>query len=217
MIDTERNADQGWPAAIGALFIGGLLFAIGLVAAGGWTWFQRFPESSAPAWIQAIGSIAAILAAAEIGQRQISGQRQLDRDRKDQEDLKKLLVIDALLEVVESSVASAKKYFNDYPNMPVFAYHLDRIKNASDALAKVDLFDCPPPVIQPLLHLFPVPCENLLATLQEFNDCFDKLGERHEKYWPGVSNEFTVQELFLGHARATCRYFKNGTSSSSNS
>ena len=205
MKDTEFTVDEGWPAAIGAVIIVGLFLTLGLVAAGGWPWFQRFLESSAAAWIQAIGSIAAILAAAEIGRRQIAGQRQVERDRRDQEDRKRLLVIDALLEAVEATVAVAKRQYDEYPNIPIFAFHLDRMKNAADALTKIDLFSCPPSVVQPLLHLIPEPCVNLLTAIREFNDSFDKLDERHEKHWPIVSNSFTVQEIFLNHARTACR------------
>lgn len=205
MKDAEPNPDQGWPAVIGALIVVGILLTLTLVVAGGWPWFQRFLEGSAAAWIQAIGSIAAILAAAEIGRRQIAGQRQVERDRQAQEDRKKLLVIDALLEAVEATVVFAKKQYDEYPNMPVFVYHLDRMKNAADALAKIDLFNCPPSVIQPLLHLFPAPCEGLLTAIQRFNESFDKLDDRHEKHWPSVSNSFTVQQLILTNARAACR------------
>jgi len=205
MKDAEPTADQVWPAAIGALIVIGVLLTITLVAAGGWPWFQRFLESSAAAWIQAIGSIAAILAAAEIGRRQIVGQRQVERDRQGQEDRKKLLVIDALLEAVEATVVFAERQYDEYPNMPIFAYHLDRMKNAAHALARIDLFDCPPPVIQPLLRLFPAPCDGLLRAIQRFNDSFDKLDDRHEKHWSSVSNSFTVQKLFLTSARTACR------------
>jgi hypothetical protein len=129
----------------------------------------------------------------------------VERDRQAQEDRKKLLVIDALLEAVEATVVFAKKQHGEYPNMPLFVYHLDRMKNAADALAKIDLFNCPPSVIQPLLHLFPAPCEGLLAAIQTFNESFDRLDDRHEKHWPIVSNSFTVQQLFLTNARTACR------------
>ena len=213
MEEDDPKSDQGWPAAIGSLIVVGLLLTLGLVAAGGWPWFQKFLEGSAAGWIQAIGSVAAILAAAEIGRRQIAGQRQVERDRQDQEDRKKLLVIDSLLEAVEANVALTKRQYDDYPNMPVSSYHLDRIKNASQALAKIDLFNCPPSVIQPLLHLFPAPCEDLLAVILRFNESFDKLDERHEKYWPSVSNSFIVQELFLKNARTACHAALNATPS----
>lgn len=205
MKDSEPNSDQGWPAVVGALIVIAILLTITLVAAGGWPWFQRFLDGSAAAWIQAVGSIAAILATAEIGRRQIEGQRQVERDRQAQEDRKKLLVIDALLEAVEATVVVAKKQYDEYPNMPVFVYHLDRMKNAADALAKIDFFNCPPSVIQPLLHLFPAPCDGLLAAIQKFNESFYKLDDRHEKHWSIVSNSFTVQQLFLTNARTACR------------
>lgn len=143
MKDTEFTVGRGWPAAIGAVIIIWPFLTLGLVAAGGWPWFQRFLESSAAAWIQTMGSIAAILAAAEIGRRQIAGQRQVERDRRDQEDRKRLLVIDALLEAIEATVAVAKRQYDEYPNIPIFAFHLDRMKNAADALTKIDLFSCP--------------------------------------------------------------------------
>lgn len=205
MNDPESNANQGWPAAVGAFIIVGIFLTIALVAAGGWLWFQKFLESSAAAWVQAVGSVAAILAAAEIGRRQIDGQRQMERDRQAQEERKKLLVIDALLEAIEETVIFTKKQHDEYPNMPVSAYHLGRMKNAADALAKIDLFNCPASVIQPLLHLFPAPCEGLLAVIQQFNESFDKLNDQHEKYWPRISNSFTVQHLFLTNARTACR------------
>lgn len=50
-----------WAAIVGALIILVIVGSIALVAAGGWAWFARFLESAAPAWVQAIGSIAAIL------------------------------------------------------------------------------------------------------------------------------------------------------------
>lgn len=205
MNNAESNADQRWPAVVGGLIVVGILLTLALVAAGGWPWFQRFLEGSAAAWVQAIGSIAAILAAAEIGRRQIAGQRHVEQDRQAQEERKKLLVIDALLEAVEATVIFTKKQYNEYPNMPVFDYHLDRMKTAADALAKIDLFNCPPSVIQPLLHLFPNPCGSLLTIIQKFNESFDELEGRHEKYWPTVSNSFTVEQLFLTGARTACR------------
>ena len=50
-------------AAIGAIAVAGLLLTLVLIAAGGWKWFSGFLESAAPAWVQAIGSIGAIVGA----------------------------------------------------------------------------------------------------------------------------------------------------------
>lgn len=48
----------------------GLFGLVGITAVGGWPWVAKFLDSSAPAWIQAIGSVAAIIAALLIVQRQ---------------------------------------------------------------------------------------------------------------------------------------------------
>lgn len=213
MKHTKSTDDQGWPAAIGALTIFGLALTLSLVAAGGWSWFQQLLESSAPAWVQALGSIGAILAATEIGRRQIAAQRQVERERQYLDDRKKLQVIGALLEAIEAAVALAKKQYNKHPEMPIHPFYLDRIENGSKALAKIDLFSCPSPVIQPLLHLFPSPCEALLITIREFNDSFDKLDGKHEKYWPQMSNSFTMQEMDLADARMACHSAMDSQSS----
>lgn len=55
---------------LGAITVLSLLSVISLTAIAGWPWVAKFLESSAPAWIQAIGSIAAIVAALVIVQRQ---------------------------------------------------------------------------------------------------------------------------------------------------
>jgi hypothetical protein len=62
--EMERDSAPQWAIALGAVVVAMLVASIGLVAAGGWAWFSRFLESAAPAWVQAIGSIAAIAAAA---------------------------------------------------------------------------------------------------------------------------------------------------------
>lgn len=60
----------GWAPAAGAAILAALLGVFALVAAGGWNWFAKFLESSLPAWVQAVGSIAAIVAAIRISSRQ---------------------------------------------------------------------------------------------------------------------------------------------------
>lgn len=79
------NEDEGpaWAAPAGSLLVVTLLAAIGLVAAGGWTWFAHFLESAAPAWVQALGSIVAILVAVAVAQHQAKeGRKLLEWQRK---------------------------------------------------------------------------------------------------------------------------------------
>ena len=51
-----------WVQALGVAVVGSLLACIGLIAAGGWKWFAGMLESALPAWVQAVGSVAAIAA-----------------------------------------------------------------------------------------------------------------------------------------------------------
>jgi hypothetical protein len=66
----SHNSEDHWSPAIGAAVVLGLLTLMSLTAIGGWPWVARFLESSAPAWIQAVGSVAAIVAALMVVQRQ---------------------------------------------------------------------------------------------------------------------------------------------------
>jgi hypothetical protein len=68
--DTDLRPEDAWSSAIGAVVVLTLLALLALTAGGGLPWLAKFLESSAPAWIQAIGSVAAIIAAVLIVQRQ---------------------------------------------------------------------------------------------------------------------------------------------------
>lgn len=199
------DPNELWMSVFGATLVASILLCIGLVAAGGWSWFQSFLESSAAAWTQAIGSIWAIIAAIYISRAQITSDKALERVRLAEDGSKKVLVIDALLEALESSVNLAKSQFNDRPQIPVCQYSIDRIRITAQALAKIDLFACPVPIIKPLLLLFPMPCGNLLDVLREFEESFDDLNDNHENHWPRVHNSFATANLMLSLARETCK------------
>jgi hypothetical protein len=79
-------SEEGWAAVLGAGTVLALLSLISLTAIAGWPWVAKFLESSAPAWIQAIGSIAAIAAALMIVQRQhtLEIQRRKTDERTEQ-------------------------------------------------------------------------------------------------------------------------------------
>ncbi|MDP9992022.1 hypothetical protein J2W28_001050 [Variovorax boronicumulans] len=58
-----KKEEPEWATVVGAVFLCLLFSSLALVAAGGWNWFAKFLETSAPSWVQAIGSVAAIVAA----------------------------------------------------------------------------------------------------------------------------------------------------------
>lgn len=71
-----------WASAFGSVVVGSILILLVLTAFAGWSWVAKFLESSAPAWIQAVGSIAAIVAALAVVQRQHS----LELRRREKDD-----------------------------------------------------------------------------------------------------------------------------------
>ena len=68
--EADPRSEGTWSGVVGATVVLTLLALIVLTAIGGWPWVAKFLESSAPAWIQAVGSVAAIIAAVLILQRQ---------------------------------------------------------------------------------------------------------------------------------------------------
>lgn len=89
--------EEPWKSAIGAVVIFILLASLALVAAGGWLWFKGLLESAAPAWIQALGSVAAIFAAAHIGRRQAFAATELEHQKQAVVETQKLKIVMALM------------------------------------------------------------------------------------------------------------------------
>lgn len=73
----DKEEPPEWAAAVGTTVLILILASLALIAAGGWAWFARMLESAAPAWVQAVGSVAAIFVAVGIPMRQ---QRQQKKD-----------------------------------------------------------------------------------------------------------------------------------------
>lgn len=72
-----------WASAFGSVVVGSIVVLLLFTAFAGWSWVVKFLESSAPAWIQAVGSVAAIVAALAVVQR----QHFLELKRREKDDL----------------------------------------------------------------------------------------------------------------------------------
>lgn len=94
-----------WPAGIGATVVLSALVAIGLVAAGGWTWFAGFLAGSASGWVQAFGSIGAIVFGFLYVDRQ--NRHQLERDERlaRGSDLRQVYAVIAASDQAEEAVS----------------------------------------------------------------------------------------------------------------
>ncbi len=94
---TDKAATFDWPAGIGMAIVASLIGLLTLNAAGGWLWTVKFLESSAAAWVQAVGSIAAIVAAFRVLQVQHLQQLQRDNETERRNKIQKLKAIVALI------------------------------------------------------------------------------------------------------------------------
>ncbi|VVN47363.1 hypothetical protein [Pseudomonas fluorescens] len=83
-----------WVSTIILVFI---VVVVVAKATGGWPRLEGFIEKSGAAWIQAIGSIAAILAASTIATRQVTHARELENERRIRSEIQRLEVIKALM------------------------------------------------------------------------------------------------------------------------
>lgn len=86
----DQETGEQWAVFLGAGVVVCLLLLIALTAFGGWAWVASFLESGAPAWIQAIGSVAAIVAALAVVQRQHSLELLRKRDAERMEQVRRL-------------------------------------------------------------------------------------------------------------------------------
>jgi hypothetical protein len=86
-----------WQTTVGVVVTASLLVSMLLVAVGGWAWFKGLFETVAPAWIQAVGSVAAIVAATVIAQRQSKAAVDLELRKQAKAETQKLKVVMALM------------------------------------------------------------------------------------------------------------------------
>ncbi len=74
-----ENRKEAWAGYAGGLILIIIFGTLALVAAGGWNWFAKFLENSAPAWVQAIGSVIAIFVSVHLVNAQHERVIKLDR------------------------------------------------------------------------------------------------------------------------------------------
>lgn len=130
-------------SAVGALALVVLLASLALIAAGGWTWFARFLESAAPAWVQAVGSVVAILAAVWIGKRQAETAIQLQRDLSVSEARRKLEVLAGLVDAAAPAIKEERDDASRNTNAWAKLFDDAEYKEYVDAAAALSINDLP--------------------------------------------------------------------------
>lgn len=89
-----KDQDQfDWVKLLGALATGLLLLCVMLVALRGWCWFKDFVWGPAAGWVQALGSIGAIIVGFVYADRANVHQRARDAEAASQVRKKQLLAV----------------------------------------------------------------------------------------------------------------------------
>lgn len=123
-----------WAPAIGAIALVLLLFSLALVAAGGWVWFAAFLESSAAGWVQAVGSVAAILAAAWLASWQLRRTREAEAQARKERMQAMLEVIATLNRLLILEVEARAAFMEQCQDMVV----LKQFLTDSDPFADIE-------------------------------------------------------------------------------
>lgn len=99
----SQSLSETWASVFGSVIVGSILILILFTSVAGWDWVAKFLESGAPAWIQAVGSVAAIVAALAVVQR----QHALEMHRREREDQVSQLRRARILRIIFFSAARA--------------------------------------------------------------------------------------------------------------
>lgn len=103
---SKNEAQPEWAEAVGAITLVCTLASLALIAAGGWDWFAKFLDTSAPAWVQGVGSVGAIIATGWGITRSHRLQQQQRKSDVEEEYIQLLAVAHYL--VVEAKYAAAR-------------------------------------------------------------------------------------------------------------
>jgi hypothetical protein len=170
-LDCGEPAEVQWPSVVGALVIAGLVLLIGLTAIGGWDWVKSFLESDAPAWIQAIGSVAAIVATAAIVQRQHNlelKRRSIAEQAMDQHRARIVRVV--FLSAAKACETAAAKVGTDYCTWSVVSEGLREVRSR---FLTINPMDVPRAgvllILEECLRLLQI-CAVLVDQLEEHRD-----------------------------------------------
>ena len=137
-VDQERA--PAWAEVIGGLILLALFGSIALVGAGGWSWFARFLESAAPAWVQAVGSIGAVLIAVWVSARSEKHARELEVERGRRERIERLELVLALLANARGIITALQNVKLNLPEGAA-AGDLEFLNDAARRFAQMELRD----------------------------------------------------------------------------
>ncbi|WP_445289088.1 hypothetical protein [Variovorax atrisoli] len=149
-----------------------LLTGLVLVSIGGWPWFASFLQGQASGWAQALGGVATLLAAYQMGRTQIDADRVLEMERNREKDIRSIVAVDALLEDVEAHLEALwdQVYTQKVQFIVMTEYHTERIAECAERIRAVDPFVLPSPRLIVNVSRIPRSLINLHDALTKYQD-----------------------------------------------
>lgn len=194
-IRSDNTLELDWLAAVGMALVVGLVCLFALNAAGGWAWTAKFLESSAAAWVQAIGSVAAIIAAIAV----VNKQHVLEIHRRKENDRIASIQRMRALSVIFFSIASkCETASNQIEKNFSTTLIIEILRDARVRLISIDPFSIPNNSLLLIL-------ERASSNLYICSVALETLSgnSKEAKQILKTHLETTAKECWLGHVQAT--------------
>ncbi|ROR21726.1 hypothetical protein EC845_2549 [Comamonas sp. BIGb0124] len=140
MAKKTRSTTATAGAVVLSLFFGGVVLAFypGWSAVGRW-----FGHDSAAAWVQAVGSVVAIIAAAGVAVYQVDHARRLEEDRRKTGEIQRLSVVVALMARSYGLAKDVVTAFRDPSDYHFSVIDTPLMRDTVETLRALPLFEIP--------------------------------------------------------------------------
>jgi len=191
--------------------LAGAVVFMGLVTH--WNEFIAWADahSGFASWAQAFGAVAAILAAFFVADAQLQGARQIERERRADDELQRVAAIEALFINARAICRLFRKVWTDRWLPPGGDFRQVYWQEARDKLARVDPFLCPAPKV--IFYLVQAPQQ--LDQLQSAFEQYMRAIRRDEAEPPHLNSSLDLLDerlsrtaAFLDEAIAYCSQAK---------
>lgn len=144
-------------------------------ATGGWPRLENFIQNYAPAWIQAVGSIVAILAASSIATRQANQARDVENEQRIRNEIQKLEVIKALMARSITMSGEVIQAFKSRKTEDFDVVTPSMMRDAHQTLLLLPIFEIPNALLSLDVLTVGRALESLSDTWETYSDEVEKL------------------------------------------
>jgi hypothetical protein len=203
MVMDNRN---WWAPMLGAAVVLWLLFSLAFVAVSGWNDYVQFLSGPAAAWVQALGSVAAIVAAIWIGQSQLSAARRLEAEKQDRADILKTEVLYSLFGEAEFLCEQCLRSLEEPgPKRERLARTLFRMGEVADLAHGMPIFESPGRLMSFAVLEAPKALRDLQAAVAGCEADWETWGELTNEKRTEFMRSHTHAEGFFRQAARNCR------------